>query len=419
MVSRARETLLVLLVLGIAAPACVLAADTWELGKRAFEAGNYEAALESFQTARDEGLDSPAVHYNIAVAQFSLGRHRVAGETFSLIARRFPQMRGLAEYNLGLVARRLGENAAARTHFLRAFELSAENRTIRVLASHRLREIDPDVRTASRWNGAIGVRAGNDDNVGLLDETGLSAGVTGDSPMVELFGAIQGPWNGRDGFRVNANAYLVQYPDADEFDQFEFRGGAFYDWRQNDWRAELGVHAGSSTLGGDAFQHQLGARVKFVRYINDNASIGLSYTYDDIEDADSMFSAIAGSRQQFEARYRWYKDDHRVYLRYRLEENERLDPGVSPTRNRFSADYRYEPETGIGYEAGVDLRDSDYDELALVRTEELLTIRTALTYNFRNDWLFALEYRASENDSSDDLFSYDRTQITLGGTRVF
>lgn len=411
--------LLAYLVLGFAGPASALAADAWESGKQAFEAGNYAASLELFETARDQGLDSPAVHYNIAVSQFSLGRYEAAGDTFSLIARQFPQMRGLAEYNLGLVARRLGDTGAARTRFLRAYELSPDNRTIRVLASRRLREIDPEIRVASRWNGAFGIHAGADDNVGLLDDTGLSAGATTDSPMAELFATIQGPWDGASGFRVNATAYLAKYPDADQFDQFEIRAGILYDWRPDDWRVQLGMHAGSSTLGGDAFQRKFGARARLLRRINDNASIDVSYSYDDIEDADTLFSGIAGSRQQLEAGYRWHKDSHRVRLRVRLEHNDRLDPGVSPARNHFSVDYRYEPETGLGFEAGVDLRDSDYDDLALTRTEDLRTLRGALTYMLPSNWLIMVETRVSENDSSDDTFSYSRTQIMFGGTRLF
>ncbi|MFQ5983437.1 MAG: tol-pal system YbgF family protein, partial [Woeseiaceae bacterium] len=249
-----------LLLLVLAGAAFAATAEHWGSGKRAFQDGDYGSALLFFETARDAGLDGPAVHYNIAVSQFKLRRYEAAGQTFALIVNRFPQMRGLAEYNLGLVSRRLGDTAEARAHFLRAYELSPGNRTIRVLASRRLRELEPDVRTASRWTGAIGVRAGNDDNVVLRDEAGLPVGTTGESLMADVFASIQGPWNGRSGFRLDGSAYLVKYVDADEFDQSEVRGGVFYDWRPNDWRIQIGVHASAGTLGGDAFDRKSGAR---------------------------------------------------------------------------------------------------------------------------------------------------------------
>lgn len=393
--------------------------NDWDSGSQAFENGDYAAALVFFELARDKGLEGPAVHYNIAVSQFKLGRYDAAGRTFSLIVHQFPKMRGLAEYNLGLVARRLGDRNEARVHFLAAYALSPDNRTIRVLASRRLRELEPDVRSAARWTGAFGVRAGNDDNIALRDEAGLPVGTTADSPMADVFATLQGPWNGRSGFRVDAGAYLVKYFNAEEFDQSEIRGGVFYDWRSNDWRVQFGIHASAGTLGGDAFDRKAGARARIVRYIARNAAMDLRYTYDDVTDADSLFAGIAGSRQQFEVRYRWYSNSHRVQLRYQLETNDRLNPGVSPDRNRFAIDYRYQPEEGVGYEAGIDMRNSDYDELTTPREEDLFTFRAALTYTFRSNWQVVLVYRGSDNDSTDDTFSYDRTQITLGAMKLF
>jgi len=393
--------------------------DDWESGRQAFENGDHAAALAFFAAARDQGLEGPAVHYNIAVSQFELGRYDAAAETFAMIARRFPQMRGLAEYNLGLVARRLDDRSAARAHFLSAFELSPDNRTIRILASRRLHELEPEVRVASRWNGAFGVRAGNDDNVALQDEAGLAGGITAESPLADVFASIQGPWNGRSGFRFDTSAYLVKYSDADDFDQSEVRGGVLYDWRLNDWRIQLGLRVSASTLGGDAFDRKVGGRARIVRYIGRSSAIDLRYTYDDVSDADSFFAGIAGTRQQVDARYRWYRGDHRVQLRYWFETNERRDPGVSPDRNRFAIDYRYQPEQGVGYEAGIDMRNSDYDDLTTPRKEDLRTFRAALTYMFPSNWQAVLEYRGSNNDSTDDRFSYDRRQITLGATKLF
>ena len=417
--SRVLMACLMYMLLAMAGSSLAATGDDWESGGQAFEKGDFASALTFFEAARDKGLEGPAVLYNIAVSQFKLGRYDAAGQTFSLIARRFPHMRGLAEYNLGLVARRLGDRGEATAHFLAAYQLSSDPRTIRVLASRRLRELEPDVRVASRWTGAFGVRVGNDDNVVLQDEVGLPAGATAESSMADVFAAVQGPWNGRSGFRLDASAYLVKYFDADDFDQSEVRGGIFYDWRPNDWRVQLGMHASAGTLGGNAFDRKVGARARIVRHIGRSSAIDLRYTYDDVSDADPLFVGIAGTRRQVDARYRWYSEDHRVQLRYWLETNDRLDPGVSPDRNRIAIDYRYQPEEGVGYEAGIDMRNSDYDELTTPREEDLLTFRAALTYMFRSNWYVVLEYRGADNDSSDDTFSYDRSQITLGAMRLF
>ena len=343
-------------------------ADDWSAGKQAFATGDFASALVHFERAREAGLDSPAVHYNIGVTQFRLGRYGEASESFRLIARRFPAMRGLAEYNLGLVARRLGNDADARAHFLRAWELSPADRKLRVLASRRLRELQPQARTASRWSGAVGVRAGNDDNVALLDESGLSTGTTTDSPLVDAFLTIAGPWSGGNGFRVHGSAYLVRYPDAGDFDQSGIRGGTFYEWQLPDWRLQFGFGAGATALGGDAFDRKIGGRLRVIRYLGGNAQFDVQVTHDEVSEGDSVFAGIAGFRQTVDARYLWSSASHRVRLRFQFENNNRDDPGVSPERRRFSIDYRFEPERGFGAEAAAELRSSDYDDLAIPRT---------------------------------------------------
>lgn len=392
--------------------------NAWAAGQAAFAAGDYEAALEYFRSARDEGLDGPAVHYNIAVTQFKLERYDEAAETFRLIALRFPPMEGLAEYNLGLVARRQDRRDAATQHFLRAFRLSNDEK-IQVLASQRLRELEPEMRTVSRWSGAVGIRAGNDDNIALRDEAGVPVGTTMESPLADIWASFVGPRTGRDGFRLRGSAYVIRYADADEFDQSELRVGGFHEWRRHSWRAELGIDAAASTLGGDMFDRKLGANARFARYFGDNHVLDLRYTYDDVTEGDEVFTGIGGSRQRIDTRYRWYHEDHRVQLRYVVETNDRESASVSPERSAVIMDYRYLPLQGFGYEAGVELRDSEYSDIAIPRNEDLVTVFGTLSYAFSNDWSILFEYRQSDNESTDPEYSYDRRKFTLGAMKLF
>ena len=394
------------------------ASDSWEAGKTAFAAGDFELALDHFHVARDDGLEGPAVHYNIGVIHFELGQYDYARESFTFIAANYPRMAGLAEYNLGLISRRQGLRDDAGHHFLRAYELSDDEK-IRILASQRIRELEPETRTVSRWSGAYGIRAGNDDNVALRDEAGVPVGTTTESPMADVFASFIGPRTGRDGFRLRGSAYLIRYADADEFDQSEFRLGGLYEWRRNNWRAELDVHATASTLGRDAFDRKFGAGVRLVRYFGNDNIVDLRYSYDDVSEGEDIFAGIAGSRQRLDARYRWYHEDHSVQLRYVLETNDRLDPSVSPERNRIVLDYRFEPLTGFGYEAGVEFRQSEFADISIPRDEDLVTLFGVLSYAFANDWNVLLEYRQGDNESTDPTYTYDRREITLGVMRYF
>ena len=125
------------------------------------------------------------------------------------------------------------------------------------------------------------------------------------------------------------------------------------------------------------------------------------------------------TRQRIDARYRWYHQAHRVQLRYVYETNDRLDPSVSPERQALVVDYAYRPLQGLGYEAGMEVRDSRYDDIETPRDEDLVTLFGTLSYAFSNDWSLMLDVRQSDNESTDPLFSYDRLQLTLGAMKVF
>ena len=74
-------------------------------GERAFAAGDYAAALQSFEAARAAGSTGPSSFYNIGVCQYRLGDFEAAEATFATLAAEFPALRELAEYNRGLALR--------------------------------------------------------------------------------------------------------------------------------------------------------------------------------------------------------------------------------------------------------------------------------------------------------------------------
>ena len=393
--------------------------EDWASGQQAFAVGDYESALLYFEMARDAGQPGVAIHYNIAVCQFKLERFDDARTTFRHIADNYPKMAGLAEYNLGLVERRIGNARAAQQHFIRAWELSPNDEKIRSLAIAMLDDMVPPGEPPKEWYGSFGLRAGHDDNVALRDSLGLPAGVTAESPVADLFVALRGSPSFLGGFMLDASAYAVAYPDADDFDQSEFRAGGLYVWRPGDWRLEASAHFVYGTLGGSGFEREIALGARAVRYLGDEGAFDLQYRFDDIEEGDPLFAGIAGTRHRIDLRYRWYRGKHSAILRLGAENNDRLDAGVSPSRTRLQADYRYQPSDGWGFEAGFGLRNSDYDDLATPRTEDLTSISAAITRTVADVWLFALQYEYSENDSNEPVFSYERNVITLGLLRTF
>ena len=157
----------------------------WQAGLQAFEENDFLSALAQFESARDAGQSGPAVHYNIGVCQYKLEFYSDAAITFALLREDFPKFVALSDYNLGLIALKLGKRDEARQHFRRSYDQSADEETLRILSSTMLARSAPETpAVASDWYGNIGFRAGYDDNVLLRDDLGLPLGTTTESPMV-------------------------------------------------------------------------------------------------------------------------------------------------------------------------------------------------------------------------------------------
>jgi len=416
-VRKLTSILTVVLLMASAPHVATASGQDWQSGQQAFANGDYSSALLFFEIARDTGLTGPSVHYNIAVCQFKLGNYDDALVTFQQIARDYPEMRGLAEYNMGLAERRLGNSRAAQRHFIAAFRLSPNDEKLRSLSAAMVQELEDE--KPSPWYGSVAARIGHDDNVALRDSLGLPAGVTSESSMVDFFGTVRGttPW--LRGVMLDASVYAVAYPDAGDFDQSEFRLGGLYVWRPDEWRIEGSAHLVYGTLGGSGFERELSLGARGTRYLGEDASLDIRLRYDEIDNTDANFAGLAGSRQRFDFRYNWYPDRHDFSLRLGFEGNDRADPGVSPGRQRVDVYYRYELAADWGIEAGAGYRSSDYNDLAIPRNEDQTTIVAAVIRSLGKNWLVALRFEHSDNDSNDPEFTYQRNVITIGALRTF
>ncbi len=394
-------------------------ADAWSNGTRAFELGDYSTALTFFESARDAGQRGPAVHYNIGVAQYKLGQYQRSRHTFELIAKQYPKFLALSEYNLGLIADRQGNTDTARKHFQNAYDLSANDETLSALSATMLARTESAPEPSPGWFGAMGMRAGYDDNVALRDELGLPAGTTAESPMADIYGSFEKPFTNRGDFRFDVSLYAVRYFDIDEFDQNVIRAGVAYDHDFGQWRTRVAANAAYGTLGGDGFDETGSLSFRLDRRLTQSSSLGIRFRYDDVSAVETIFSGIEGSRQRLDAHYRWNFENRSLFINVQVETNDRSDPSVSPSRNKVGIDYRFSPMDGWGYEFGAEYRSSDYDDLVPARTEDLVTLRAGISKMLNQNWQFLAAYVYAENDSSDSTFAYDRNLLTLAFMRFF
>lgn len=409
--------LIAALCLGAYAPAGMADADTdWQYGQDAFAAGDIASAQVYFENARDKGLQGPAVHYNLAVCYYELGDYEAARSSFKYIALQFPAMRGLAEYNVGLAEQRLGNQVAAQRQFISAYRHS-DDATVKALAASQLQDL---MRAApTDWYGSVSMQFGYDDNIALRDSLGLPAGESGESPMADLFATTRIALPGNTGLAADASLYAITYTDADDYDQVEARLGMAHRWQPDSWRVDSGIYLTAGTLGGSRFNEELNADVRATRYLSDEASFEIRMRYDDIRGAQAQFSGLDGNRARVDLRYRWYRVPHYLSVRVGFENNDRVDAGVSPSRQRVAASYYYQLNDQWELEASLSFRASDFDDLDVPRSEDLQSVTLGTSFRLSDDWIIAGRFQYSNNDSSDPVFAYDRRQFTIGLQRLF
>jgi tetratricopeptide (TPR) repeat protein len=392
-------------------------------GSRNFESGDYSRALGQFQLARDAGMSTASVYYNIGVCQYRLADYAGSEQTFRLVALEYPEWHFLAQYNIGLALVRQNRLEDAR----RAFDAARKSAdpTIVGLADAMLLQTGRKplaeslaVQSANRF-GFVEFGIGYDDNLVLLDETNVSTGQTTGSAFGEFFGQFGGTPAFAENFRYDASAYLVHYPDASRFDQAVLRLNGEWAWQAKDWRFAAGPYYAYSTLDGDGYDQRLALGFSVGRPLTARSRVAIHVAYEEIVELDSRYEFVEGSRQLIGLRYLLHDGPHRLQFRYEFSVDDRAGASVSPIRHGLRA--VYQRHINANWTAGIELslRHSNYDDLIDPRDEDLGEIAIVAARQLSTNWQLTGEYRYSNNDSNISEFSYQRHRASLGLNRTF
>src|SRR5712691_3800809 len=159
-------SLVLCVVTAQSARAATPGAQAFEQGIQAFRAGNYQGALQSFLDARQAGLDTPGLRYDLGATYYRLGRYAEADLEFQALARD-PGWAPLAHYNLGLTAQRMGRERQATEHFEQARRATTDP-NLRALAATALERLGR--APAPRTSAVISLAGGYDSNVTLSQD---------------------------------------------------------------------------------------------------------------------------------------------------------------------------------------------------------------------------------------------------------
>jgi tetratricopeptide (TPR) repeat protein len=396
-----------------AAPADDPARAAFQEGNAAFQAEDYETAINAFRAAISGGLTGPAVHYNLGVSAYRLGRYSEAEAAFRQVMRT-PSMAPLARYNLGLVRLAVEDTEGARRWFEHALDEGGDPR-ISELAGRQLQQLPARTEGPGWWVYAS-VGGGYDDNVALIAD-GQLIDVSGlDSPFAEGQFAASAPIGAR--LRIDGGAYTVRYSDLEEFNQTAvYIGGA---WIQpiGQWASEAAIQVGYNYLDGENFEDRVGIALQGVRPLSEYWRLRLRYRYDDLA-GSAPFEDLTGARQLIAARLSRAEGLHGLHLEYSFETNDRDDASVSPDRHMLDGEFRWNAGRNI-LSLGASFRRSEYDfSDGPGRDEDRVVLALGLAVPVWRRAEISLGYDYTRNQSNLDEFDYTRNRATLGVNVLF
>lgn len=414
-------------ILTVSASIAAAAEDIYGQAVDAFKRGAYEEALENFLQARAEGMDSPALAYNLGTTYYRLERYDKAREAF-LAAADSPDYADLAHYNLGLVAIRQGKDKEARRWLLQVTD--SDNDKLRTLAHTAMRRIGRS-RTrggARAWSGFATGDVGYDSNVLLRSDTETLSTSEQDDFFLDFFGYAFRPLGGDRDYSLDASAYLLEHMDLGEFDIGSLRFGGSMGGTGRRFRHTGGAHLAFVFLDGDEFTRETLLEWAARRALRGGRRLRLRYEAARIDAMDSSYGYLDGWRHSLDARIGWRPERQRYYLLYELEVNDREDrrtpltfTSFSPVRQTLRAVGQRSLREDLVARAELRFRHSRYrdahefsDGSSEIRVDRRLRFVGKLSRVLTDGKEISLEYRYTHNDSNIAVYQYTRYRIMVG-----
>ncbi|MDZ7787405.1 MAG: tetratricopeptide repeat protein [Halofilum sp. (in: g-proteobacteria)] len=416
------------LVLLLVTPAAVSAATAREMFRQGVEAAQedeYEQAVEHFEAARQAGLDTGALHFNLGVALYRVGRLDEAEAAF-LRAVESGSMVAPAHYQLGRIARERGETARARDAFRRAAR-TAKTASLRKRARAALAALD--TAPSSPDYIYLGLGGGHDSNIAL---TPSDASGTSEQSDQFLDAVLVGRWPLEDRFYLRGSAYLQEFFDEDQFSLLALRGGVGRVGRlRGAWEWNAWVDGRHQRLGGDAFDNALLAGGRLQRPLNAGWRLRLDYELELARGA-SGFGFLDGVEHRFDVSF-----DERGRSGWTLAAgvatSDRDDLATADDFFSFSydevsleADHTFRLDADHHLTLSGDWRHRDYDGPEVragtpegTREEDRYGLAVALDRRLDRDWSVRADLRVERRDSTVTDFDYDREMVRVRVERVF
>lgn len=397
------------------------AEDDFNLGVNQFKAKQYSAAVESFIAAKNQGMASMPLDYNLASSYYKLGKYNEAKQYFEKVGQ-YQDMRDLADFNLGLIAIKQKNIPLARRYFMSVINLTGDDKLLN-LSKNQLEKLTPK---EDRLISFVSADMGYDDNI----SSASSDSVANESDtFYDLSLSANALLDGtrKQGWLLDGYFYSINYADNNDYDEQQTMLGIKKSQLLGYWETSVLVNLVSYHLGGDKYQASTGFDIKAKKRLSKSARIYLRYRFDDISSKQQLYDYLEGSRQRFKVEYRDYNRDDIKQLYYELELNNRgnLETSsyaydYSPTRHTLRGKYTHILNKKWWLSADLAYRLSDYPaSSSFNRDEDRFKLVLSADYRVDKSFKWVTQLQFTDNQSTVDQYDYNKTLFKIGLTRSF
>jgi len=400
-------------------------AQAADQGVGAFRASDYPSALQWFLDARQAGLDTPGLHYNLGATYYRLERYPEAEREFQGLASD-PEWAALASYNLGLVAQRMGREQDAIRYFDRAQRTSSD-RNLRALAGTALERLGAPLQ--SRTHAVASLAGGYDSNAALSPDAATAQVSHQGDFFAEALAAASRRLTGDAARGAYAYGGLVlrKYTDLHQFDVMGLRAGLGYEIDSGRLQTSVGGYLDTAYFGGDRFAQTETAEVQARRRLDAGGDLRGRYQLGHINGGGG-FEYLDGWQHTLTAEAGFALARAFLRIGYQLELNNRADLqqgseffSYSPTRHTLFATVAL-PNVGVWQtDARGEYRVSRYDDpdrldggFEVTRKDDRYGFALRANRRLTAPWRAFVDYSYYRNQSNLDIYDYSRYQLMVG-----
>ncbi|HEY9050348.1 MAG TPA: tetratricopeptide repeat protein [Gammaproteobacteria bacterium] len=389
----------------------------FEQGAKYFNEGDYNRAVKYFENAYKQGMRNVSLYYNLGSSYFKIKNYQRAELYFKEVAN-FPEMKSLAEYNLGLIALKLKDTNKARQKFESVIALKQDEKLV-LLSKQQLRNMKPEEKP---WYAFVNAGIGYDDNITALPDSMVS---NVSDMFYELYATGELVLQGerQQGWLADISYMSINYDDTDFYDESQYGVAIKKADKLGRWLTQMELHLDKSTYGGDDFQNMVRFEVSGKRALSKADRLYLKYRYDDINSDNVLYDYLQGWRQILRPEYRVYGAKSISVFYYELELNDRQDlPGASysPTRHTLRGRYTYRLNDTWHISGDLSWRFSEYEFVTTpVREDDRWRIGAHVDYLFNKTLKLRTKLIHTENESTLDIYDYNKTVVSIGLSKSF